>query len=80
MLNKFFRRDVNRKGNDTCFILLDFANAVEGLDLAGSNWVVFQNRFLIAIRQKKILGQFDGTNPKPSVLGEGATKTERKHS
>lgn len=57
---------------------MDFANAVEGLDLAGSNWVVFQNRFLIAIRQKKILGQFDGTNPKPSVLGEGATKTEKK--
>ena len=58
--------------------LSDFSAAVEHLDLTGANWVVFQNRFLIAVEQKDVLGQFDRSNPKPSPLKEDATETEKK--
>ncbi len=58
--------------------LSDFSADVERLDSSSANWVVFQNRFLIAVDQKDVLGQFDGSNPKPSALKEEATETEKK--
>ena len=32
--------------------LTDFVNAVEKLDATGSNWVVFERRFVIDVKQK----------------------------
>jgi hypothetical protein len=58
--------------------LSDFSAAVERLDASSANWVIFQNRFLIAVEQKEVLGQFDGTNPKLSALKEEATDSEKK--
>ena len=47
--------------------LTDFSAALDKLDQSGSNWVMFQHRFLIAIRQKKVLGHFDGSSVKPAL-------------
>jgi hypothetical protein len=66
------------KEKDTTHVSLsDFSSAVGCLEMSRANWVVFQNRFLIAVRQKKVLCQFDGTNPKPSLKAE-STETEKK--
>ncbi len=46
--------------------LSDFASAVDRLEANGSNWVIFQHRFTIAVQQKRVWGQFDGTSPRPS--------------
>jgi hypothetical protein len=45
--------------------------------MSRANWVVFQNCFLIAVHQKKVLCQFDRTNPKPSLKAE-STEMEKK--
>lgn len=45
--------------------LSDFAAAVDKLDASGSNWVMWQNRFMIAVRQKRVWSHFDGTSAKP---------------
>ena len=58
--------------------LSDFSTAVERLDASSANWVIFQNRFLIAIDQKDVLRQFDGSNLKPSALKEDAMEAEKK--
>jgi gag-polypeptide of LTR copia-type len=55
--------------------LSDFANAVDKLESNGSNWVMFQKRFTIAAKQKRVFGQLDGSNPKP-VVASDATETE----
>ena len=44
--------------------LTDFSTALDKLDQSGSNWVMFQHRFLIAICQKKVMGHFDGSSVK----------------
>ena len=45
----------------------DFAHALDKLDSSGSNWVIFQKRFIIAVKQKKVYAHFDGTASKPTV-------------
>jgi hypothetical protein len=45
----------------------DFVTAVEKLDTSGNNWVTFQRRFVIAVKQKRVFGHFDGTATKPTV-------------
>ncbi len=40
--------------------LSDFALAVDCLEANGSNWVIFQHQFTIAVQQKRVWGQFDG--------------------
>ncbi|KIL63848.1 hypothetical protein M378DRAFT_79176, partial [Amanita muscaria Koide BX008] len=45
--------------------ITDFNHAVEKLEANASNWVMFQHRFIIAVRHKKVYGQFDGSNMKP---------------
>lgn len=47
--------------------MADFVTAVEKLDSAGNNWVTFQRRFVIAVKQKRVFGHFDGTATKPAV-------------
>ncbi|KZT63778.1 hypothetical protein DAEQUDRAFT_641880, partial [Daedalea quercina L-15889] len=46
--------------------LADFSSAFEKLDATGKNWMTFQQRFEIAVRQKKVWGHFDGTKPCPT--------------
>ena len=58
--------------------LTDFLHAVEKLELDSSNWVMFQHRFLIAIRQKKVYAQFDGTSLRPKVLASVTAKGSTK--
>ncbi|KAF8726049.1 hypothetical protein AX14_008146 [Amanita brunnescens Koide BX004] len=58
--------------------LSDFSHAVEKLDAAGSNWVLFQSRFLIAVEQKEVLEHFDGTSKKPALGGESPSDAELK--
>jgi hypothetical protein len=55
--------------------LSDFSHAVEKLDGTGSNWVLFQSRFLCAMEQKEVYEHFDGTSQKP-MLGDGASPTD----
>jgi uncharacterized membrane protein YgcG len=47
--------------------LSDFANTIEKLDVSGSNWVIWERRFTIAVRQKEVFGHFDRTCVKPKV-------------
>lgn len=47
--------------------LSDFANAIEKLDASGSNWVMWERRFTIAVRRKEVFSHFDGTCVKPKV-------------
>ena len=47
--------------------LSDFANAIEKLDASGSNWVMWERRFTIAVRQKEVFSHFDRTCVKPKV-------------
>ncbi|KAK2467948.1 hypothetical protein APHAL10511_000243 [Amanita phalloides] len=54
--------------------LSDFSHVVEKLESDSSNWVMFQSRFLIAVRQKKVYAQFDGSNPKPKVSASVTTE------
>ncbi|KAF8236677.1 hypothetical protein L208DRAFT_1046896, partial [Tricholoma matsutake] len=44
-----------------------FGSAVDKLDSAGKNWVTFQHCFIIAVTQKRVFGNFDGTATKPMV-------------
>ncbi|KAF8230708.1 hypothetical protein L208DRAFT_1157305, partial [Tricholoma matsutake] len=47
--------------------MANFVTAVEKLDSAVNNWVTFQRRFVIAVKQKRVFGHFDGTATKPAV-------------
>ena len=63
--------------------LSDFTSAVECLEANGSNWVIFQHQFTIAVQQKKVWSQFDGTSPKPSespATSTAATEHAKKVS
>jgi hypothetical protein len=55
--------------------LSNFSHAVKKLDGTGSNWVLFQSRFLCAMEQKEVYEHFDGTSQKP-MLGDGASHTD----
>ena len=52
--------------------LSEFSSAVDKLESSGSNWVMWQQRFTIAVQQKDVMGQFDGSNKKP----EGKEETD----
>lgn len=42
---------------------------MEKLDPSGYNWVMLQRRFLIAVRQKKVIGHIDGASqPGPATF------------
>lgn len=46
--------------------LNDFAAAIEKLEPNGSNWVMFEYRFTVAVKQKGVYGHFDGTSKMPT--------------
>ncbi|KIL56305.1 hypothetical protein M378DRAFT_89584, partial [Amanita muscaria Koide BX008] len=54
--------------------LSDFTSGVVKLDADGSNWMMFQSHFTIAVEYRDVLRQFDGTNPKP-ILSSGEKDT-----
>ncbi|KIL60213.1 hypothetical protein M378DRAFT_39448, partial [Amanita muscaria Koide BX008] len=55
----------------------DFTVSLDKLDVSGSNWIMFQRRFKIAVKQKQIWEFFDGTCTKPTLTGNGkATPAE----
>jgi hypothetical protein len=56
--------------------LSDFTSAVDRLEANGSNWVIFQHQFTIAVQQKKVWSQFDGTAPKPPDVPTSPVATE----
>ena len=45
--------------------LTDFTNAVKKLEANSLNWVIFECRFIIAVKQKQVYGHFDGSSPSP---------------
>ncbi|KAI9060389.1 hypothetical protein FKP32DRAFT_1541467, partial [Trametes sanguinea] len=49
--------------------LSDFIAGVEKLDSKGSNWLLFEQQFTIAVKQKEVWGHFDGSSvrPQPAV-------------
>jgi hypothetical protein len=51
----------------------DFGTAIEKLDSTGNNWVTFQCRFMIAIKQKRVFGHFNGSATKPAVSNPPTT-------
>ena len=57
--------------------LSDFAAAVDKLEPTGSNWVMWQNRFMIAVRQKQVWSHFDDTSSKPVPMIPGVPKGSR---
>ena len=59
--------------------LSDFAAAVDKLEPTGSNWVMWQNRFMIAVRQKRVWSHFDGTSskPVPMIPGVPSSSTDK---
>ncbi|PIL29341.1 hypothetical protein GSI_09392 [Ganoderma sinense ZZ0214-1] len=44
----------------------DFSAALDKLDPTGKNWLTFQRRFTIAVRQKDAWSHFDGSTPHPA--------------
>ncbi|KAF8235484.1 hypothetical protein L208DRAFT_1256697 [Tricholoma matsutake] len=46
----------------------EFGSTVDKLDASGKNWVTFQQHFVIAVKQKRVHGHFDGTSMKPTLL------------
>ncbi|TFY51058.1 hypothetical protein EVJ58_g10760 [Rhodofomes roseus] len=58
--------------------LTDFNSAFDKLESAGKNWLTFQQRFQIAVRQKKVWSHFDGSSPCPIPAAPTApTQAER---
>ncbi|CDO78107.1 hypothetical protein BN946_scf184638.g3 [Trametes cinnabarina] len=45
--------------------LSDFIAGVEKLDSKGTNWLLFEQQFTIAVKQKDAWGHFDGTSIRP---------------
>jgi uncharacterized membrane protein YpjA len=43
----------------------DFGSAVKKFDASGKNWVIFQCHFIIAMKQKRVYGHFNGSSMKP---------------
>jgi len=62
--------------------LSDFAAAVDKLESNGSNWVMWQSRFTIAVQQKEVYGHFDGSATKPTMpdglTGDAKTAKEKE--
>ncbi|PFH47112.1 hypothetical protein AMATHDRAFT_152920 [Amanita thiersii Skay4041] len=56
--------------------LSNFSSAIDCLDPSGTNWIIFQYCFTIAVKQKKVWGQFDGSNQKHTAKND-ATNTEK---
>jgi hypothetical protein len=46
--------------------LNDFAAAIEKLESNGSNWVMFEYRLTVAVKQKGVYGHFDGSSKMPT--------------
>ena len=61
----------------TSVSISEFGSAVNKLDSAGKNWVMFQCHFIIAVKQKQVFRHFDGTDTKPT-LSSPTTETETK--
>jgi hypothetical protein len=63
----------------TVVSLEEFAITVEKLNLSGANWVMFQSRFIAAVRQMGVYEHLDGSHPRPSLVNEDvASSTEKK--
>ncbi|OJT06207.1 hypothetical protein TRAPUB_2943 [Trametes pubescens] len=56
--------------------LSDFIAGVEKLDSMGSNWLISEQQFTIAVKQKEVWGHFDGTTVRPTQAGDTATPAE----
>ncbi|KAI0323246.1 hypothetical protein GY45DRAFT_1264968, partial [Cubamyces sp. BRFM 1775] len=51
--------------------LADFIAGVEKLDSKGTNWLLFEQQFTIAVKQKEAWSHFDGTSKRPTQAVEG---------
>ncbi|KAI0823342.1 hypothetical protein BC628DRAFT_1282527, partial [Trametes gibbosa] len=58
----------------------DFINGVEKLDSKGKNWIVFEQQFTVAARQKEVWDHFTGKSPHPTVVEPAATATTMEPS
>ncbi|KAI0652181.1 hypothetical protein C8Q79DRAFT_997327 [Trametes meyenii] len=57
--------------------LSDFIAGVEKLDSKGTNWIVFEQQFSIAVKQKEAWGHFNGTEVRPTLaVADTPTTTE----
>ncbi|KAI0370414.1 hypothetical protein BV20DRAFT_908655, partial [Pilatotrama ljubarskyi] len=45
--------------------LSDFIAGVEKLDSKGTNWLLFEQQFTIAVKQKEVWDHFDGSTVRP---------------
>ncbi|KAI9057695.1 hypothetical protein FKP32DRAFT_1615114 [Trametes sanguinea] len=52
--------------------LSDFIAGVEKLDSKGTNWLLFEQQFTIAVKQKDVWSHFDGTEPRPTPANANA--------
>ncbi|KAI0644197.1 hypothetical protein C8Q79DRAFT_876919, partial [Trametes meyenii] len=56
--------------------LSDFISGVEKLDSKGTNWLLFEQQFRIAVKQKEVWDHFDGSSVRPSPAAETPTAAE----
>ncbi|KAI0826517.1 hypothetical protein BC628DRAFT_1299513, partial [Trametes gibbosa] len=56
----------------------NFINGIEKLDSKGKNWIVFEQQFTVATRQKEVWDHFTGKSPRPMVPSSGSADTEMK--
>ena len=45
----------------------DFKHTFDNLEPTGKNWVIFQRRFTIAVKAKRVWNHFDGSSPLPTL-------------
>ncbi|GBE84202.1 hypothetical protein SCP_0601800 [Sparassis crispa] len=60
----------------TLVSLSEYANAFEKLDTTGRNWLMFQHRLEIAVRQKGVWPHFDGSSKKPVAADPNKPTTD----
>ncbi|KAI0829180.1 hypothetical protein BC628DRAFT_1291931, partial [Trametes gibbosa] len=59
--------------------LSNFISTMEKLDSQGKNWVVFEQTFTLAVKQKDVWAHFNGTSKCPVPANpESPDKTEKK--
>jgi hypothetical protein len=54
----------------------DFKQASKNLDASGRNWVMFQRRFTIAVKAKRVWAHFNGSAAKPVPADPNAPTTD----
>ncbi|OJT11681.1 Retrovirus-related Pol polyprotein from transposon TNT 1-94, partial [Trametes pubescens] len=56
--------------------LSDFISGVEKLDSKGTNWLLFEQQFKIAVKQKEVWDHFDGSSVRPTPAAATPTAAE----